>query len=649
MARTKRRSDAPAADPMRVRWWTASAKDEREVASCAWGWIDNLRQRTRTENAIDLIHEAIYEGRPLGSQTNGLESATLNHLRQQKSAPANLNITRSMVDTVTSRLSKRRPMPAITAEDAGWTEKLFGKRASRILRRKLGHATVERMKPLIIRDAAIRGTGVAKVIRNGGDVSVERVPRHEIVIDPREARYGTPRTIAQVKAYPKDVLKAEYPDLAVEIEAAATLQSEGWSPDDYDAPNDTDHVEVGELFHLPSSPGAKDGRHVITIRGQTLLDEKWTRMRHPYACLHWSPPVRGFWGHGLVEDLTGIQAKVNDIARDIQEALYFGAMLKIFQARSSNVDKHHLRARHPVVIEYDGTPPQFVAPNPVSVQQIQFLEWLINKAYEISGISQLSASSKNPLGSNASGKAIDTMYDIESDRFSTVEIAQATWVCDLGQLLVDEAQALAADAADPKCREISRKDLAPWIREIDWKKVRIDEGEYHLTIEAINFLPESRAGKLSALAELGKAGLITDPVVMLAQFEEPDMQRMFRTELGPYYNLLRVMEGVAEPSVPFIEVQPDPHMDLKRGIRMAIAEYNDAMSEPNCPEEILERFRKWLSLAEPMEKKSRAAKEAANSNIGAGSAGAMPPGMPPPMNGNGMPPPGMMPAPGMAA
>jgi hypothetical protein len=645
MARTKRNSDAPP-DVRRSRWWTTQG--DAETASAAWGWIDNLRQRTRTENAIDLIHEAIYEGRPLGSSTSGLEAQTLNHLRQQKSAPANLNITRSMVDTVTARLSKRRPMAAISAEDAGWTEKLFGKRASRVLRRKLGHATVERMKPQIIRDACIRGTGIAKVVRVGGDVTVERVPRHEIVIDPREARYGFPRTIAQVKSYPKDVLREEFPEYSDEIDKASDYDADGrWSPEEYDTPHEGDHVEVGELFHLPSAPNAKDGRHVITFRGCVLLDEPWTRPRHPYACLHWSPPVRGFWGHGLVEDLTGIQAKVNDIARDIQEALYYGAMLKIFLPKSGGTDKRQLRARHPVVIEYEGAIPTYLAPNPVSQQQIQFLEWLINKAYEISGISQLSASSKNPLGSNASGKALDTMYDIESDRFSTVEIAQATFICDLGQLLVDEAQALSADAGDSKRSGIKRSDLAPWIREIDWKKVKIDEGEYHLTIEAINFLPDTRAGKLAAIAELAKAGLITDPKIIMSQFDEPDMQRMYRSELGALNNLYRIMEGLADPDVPFIEIAPQPHIDLKRGLEMAKGELNDAEAD-GAPEEILERYRKWLGLCEA--EKNKAA-TAANANMGPATAGGMAPGMgAPPMNGNGPPPmaPGM-PAPGMAA
>lgn len=631
MTRTRRPSEAGDAI---LRWWRT--KDEDAAARALWGWIDRLKQRQRAENLLDAIHEAIYEGRPLGS---GAEYPSLQHLRAQRSAPANLNITRSMVDTATARLSKRRPMPVIGADDAGWSEKLFAKRASRVLRRKLGSSKVERLKPTVIRDALIRGSGVAKVIRNGGDVDVERVPRHELVVDPREARYGEPRTMAQVKPIPRDVLIDAFPDFEDEIIKAARWARDEWNADGDDtASDDAEQIEVAEAWHLPSGANTKDGCHVICIRGTTLLREAWERPRFPFAIMHWSAPTRGMWGHGLVEDLTGIQAKVNDIARDIQEALYYGAMLKIFQARSSKVNKNALRARHPVVIEYDGKPPEYVAPNPVSQQQIQFLEWLIAKAYEISGISQMSASSKNPLGSNASGKALDTMYDIESDRFAQVEIGYAMFTCDLGQLIVDEARAIASD------KEIKQNERAKWIREVKWSKVEIDAGEYHLGIEPVNFLPDSRAGKLSFVQELAKAGMIMDPTMTAALFDEPDIVRANRVLLGPYHALERIMEGLADVDVPMFELQPDPHMNLGLGIAMAKGEYNEALATQGtgagAPEEVLERYRGWIDLAKGLKKK---ADDASNQNAsqmpGAASLAGMPigPGMPAMPNAN-MPP-----------
>jgi hypothetical protein len=627
-------------------WW---ARKGDAAARALWGWIDRLKARHRTENLIDLIHEAIYEGRPLTALS---DNPGAEYLRRQnsKSAPANLNITRSMVDTVTSKLGKRRPMPVISADDAGWSQKLAAKRASRVLRRKLGQPSVERSLPLVLRDAVIRGTGCAKVVRDGGDVSVERVPKEEIVVDPREARYGAPRSMAQVKSIAREVLLEAFPDAKHRelIKNAGRNRDAAWDPIDAELAVDADQVQVVEAWHLPSGPSAKDGRHIISVRGGVLLEEKWTRPRFPICVMHWSAPMRGFWGHGLVEDLTGIQAKVNDLARDIQESLYYGASLKVFLPRTSGVNKHHLRARHPVVIEYDGAPPNFVSPNPVSQQQVQFLEWLINKAFEISGISQLSASSKNPLGANASGKALDTMEDIESDRFSHVQLGYAMFRCDLGQAIVDEARCIATDA------DLKPKERAAWIREIEWKEFDVDEGDYHLVMEPINFLPESRAGRLSYVGEMAQNGLLPKGPETLALFDEPDINRANRHLLGPYRALEKQMELVADVDVPLSDCLPDPHMDFEYGIIMAKGELNDSIATSRVTDEealeVQERYRRWISHAEGLRKKKLKADAAAQG--APGMAGPVPGGPAPAPGPAGMPPPDMAMAagaPGMAA
>lgn len=573
-----------------MRWWLAG---ESECAPALWGWLERLRATWANGALIDLVHRAIYEARPLGSS-----SSTFSHdqLMRSASAPAQINITKSMVDTATSKIAKRRPFPAIGADDAGWSEKLFAKRATRVLRRKLSQPKIERLKPKIVRDGLIWGTGVVKVLRRGGDVDLERVPRRELVVDPREARYGDPRTLAHVRPVPREVLAEQFPDHAEAIMAAAVYdRSDAAARYAYDGEGYADHVEVIEAWHLPSGPEAKDGVHVIAIRGTTLLRDEWCRQRFPFAFFHWSEPVDDFWGQGLVEGLAGIQAKTNDMVRDAQTAIYYGSMLKVFVQRSSNVNKRHMRARHPVVIEHDGAAPQYVAPNPVSAVTIQFIDWLINKAAEISGISQLSQAGKNPLGSNASGKAIDTMYDIESDRHSMVELALAMFMCDLGTLIIDEAREMADDDAEgePGCK------LAAWIDEIDWQKIEVDGGDYHLGVEAVNFLPESRAGKLSFVAELAKAGLIPDPTMTAALFDEPDIARANRTNLGPYHNIERCMEGLADLSVPMLDVVPDEYMNLKLGVLVAKGELNDAAAM-GAPEDVLDRYRQWIDLAKEL-------------------------------------------------
>ena len=625
------------------RWWCCEGET---CAAALWAWFGSLRATWSNGALIDLVHKAIYEARPLGATSDTLAA---DQLIRSASAPASINITKSMVDTATSKIAKRRPYPAISADDAGWSEKLFAKRATRVLRRKLSLPRVERLKPKIVRDGLLWGTGVVKVIRRGGDVDLERVPRRELVVDPREARYGEPRTMAHVRPVPREVLCDMFPDSHEAIMAAPVYdRSDLASRYAYDGSGYADHVEVIEAWHLPSGPEAEDGRRVIAIRGTVLDTCEWERPRFPFALFHWSEPVDGMWGQGLVETMSGIQAKTNDMVRDTQTAIYYGSMLKVFAQRSSNVNKHHMRARHPVVIEHDGAAPQYVAPNPVSPVVIQFIDWLIDKASQMAGISQLSQSAKNPLGSNASGKAIDTMYDIESDRHSMVELALAMFMCDVGTLMIDEARALADDVREGE----SDVKLAAWIEEIDWSKVDLDGGDYHLGVEPVNFMPDSRGGKLSFVAELSKAGLIPDPTMTAALFDEPDITRANRSNLGPYRNLERIMEGLADESVPMLDLVPDDYMNVPLGILMAKGELNDAAST-GAPESVLDRYRQWIDQAkalpgsgapDPNASPSLQGMPASPNMPAPSTAASLQPGLG--AGGPPMPPPGM-PAPGM--
>lgn len=540
-----------------------------------------------------------------------------------RSAPAHLNLVMSMVDTATARLTKRRSMPVISADDAGWSEKLFAKKTSRILRRKMGGRHVEKISPHVIRDFCIRGDGVAKVIRVGGDVAVDRIPAFELVWDELEAQYGAVRTLAHVRPVAREILLAEFPEYAQQInDAPRFMGSAQWATYAYAyALNSTvDMVEVAESWHLPVGNDDHNGQHAIAIRGETLLRERWRRPRFPIDRAHWSAPTRGFRGTGLVEQLAGTQAKVNDVLRDMQENLYYGSSLKVFQRRSSNINKHHMRARHPIVVEYDDIEPHFVAPNVIPPSAMDFLRFLIQQAYEIAGISQMSASAKNTLGANASGRAIDTMEDIQSERFAHVESGYMQFRVELGQLLVDEARAMYEEATGDDDNEwgcryepLKKAELAPWIREHEWDKVEIDEGAYHLTLEPTNYLPDTRHGKLSFVAELSKNGLIPDPTMTADLFDEPDIARMNRGVLGPKHRIDEILEGCADPDVPLIELMPDQYDNLPLLVLLAKGEMKDAQASKRAGaqdseiiDEVVDRYQLVIDAAKQLIEESKA-------------------------------------------
>jgi len=623
------------------KWWKLRGA---AAGNALWGWTDTRRAYLRGYNTLDLIHEAIYEGRPLGRR---IATAAMDFLRAQTQASSYLNVLQSMVDTVVSRNGKRRPMPVIGCDDAEYSEKLYARRASRTLRRKMGQPTLEIELPLWMRDGVVRGDGFLQAVRNGGDITVERFPRSELVFDDGEVKCGWPRTLSRVTLVDRDVLAAQFPNAGKRIAKVTRAGRDPWSPYDYDSPIDNDMVELVMGWRLPSCVGAEDGAVIYAIRdgGDPLRADMWTRPRFPLARLQWTPPMRGFLGIGLCQQLAGSQGKVNELWADHQEALYWGSALKILVPRGSQANKHHLRARHPAIVEVDGgvTKDSWIAPDPASRQAMDSLRWLIQQMYEIAGISQAAAASKNPLGPNASGKALDTFYDIESDRFSQFESQYAMGRVQVGLVMLDEAKDLAADVADGK----AEVELAPWIENIEWKRFEFDGGTYHLFIEPANFIPDTRGGRLDVLGDMAKIpGLMSDPLQMASLFEEPDISRANRHLLGPMRMLEAVMEMLGDTRVPIEDCVPTPYMLAVPGLakKMALGELGNAFSE-RASEDELGRYRWFLSMLEA-EEKMAAPPPSAQPDMPPGGGAAMPGPAPGPAPMPPAPPPG--PAPMMA-
>lgn len=607
MARRRRKDPADARvgrpEPLETvsdqqqKWWRADGKD---AASALWHWTDMRRAYLRGYWTMDLIHEAIYEGRPLGRR---IATAAMDFLRAQTQASSYLNVLQSMVDTVVSRNGKRRAMPVIGCDDAEYSEKLYARRASRVLRRKMGTPHLEIELPLMMRDAVIRGDGFIQAVRNGGDISVERFPRSELVFDDGEVRQGWPRTLSRVTLVDREVLMAKFPKDASRIAKVTRASRDPWSPYDYESPIDNDMVELCMGWRLPSSIGAKDGRCAFVIRdgGAPLYEDEYTRPRFPIARLQWTPPMRGFLGIGLIQQLSGSQHKVNELWQDHQEALYWGSALKILIPRGSGTNKHHLRARHPAIVEVDGavSKENWIAPDPASRQAMDSLRWLIQQMYEIAGISQAAAASKNPLGPNASGKALDTFYDIESDRFSQFENQYAMARVQAGLIMLDEAKELAEDVADGE----ADVELAPWIQNIEWKRFEFDGGTYHLFVEPANFIPETRGGRLDVLGDLAKIpGFLSDPIQIASLFDEPDISRANRHLLGPMRMLESLMEMLGDDSVPLEDCVPTPYMLSVPGLakKMAEGELGNAFAE-GADDALIGRYRWFLKMLEELE------------------------------------------------
>jgi hypothetical protein len=635
-----------------LKWWLAPSGADAKAA--VWQWVDRQRATWAVDALSDLIAESIYSDTPISA---GGRLGANGRWMGAHGGTNPLNKIKSLVDTGTARLTKVRSMPVISADDAEYDEKRFAREQSRVLRRKMGSGEMEIVAPLVIRDFIIRGTAYGKVDRYCGDTEFCRVPAYEVVFDHREALYGLFTHRAHVRPESRDALIERYPHMEDKIRAAPPFtRIDPWMTYTYVGPNLADMVEVAESWH----PG---DQRIVCLRNATICREPWSCSRDPLVEVYWSAPTRGLGrGTGLVYEQSAAQEWINDILADAREAIRHGSQLKVFQPRMGGANKHHLKARHPAIIEHDGSIPQYVAADPVSKQAWAIAFQMAEQMEITSGIPQWLSGGKSPLGNDASGKAIDTMDDLQSDRFAHVESGYQQWRVQIGLRHVDSAQ-MMHDEANGKVKRkfpeqpppIKETELAAWIRENSWPDVDIDGGDYHLALEAENYLVGTRGSKIDQLQEAAKAGLVPDPSLVASGIEEPDLARMNRGIIGPVNRIEDCLSGLADLKVPYIEIAPDPEMNISLAKLLCLGELNQAKADRAKPE-IIQRFRDFMDDCKRIEKLqaqgapslqgAQANNVVAQANAGdlLGAGGPSPGGPPPPVNGAPMPPPqGAMP------
>jgi hypothetical protein len=596
-----KRAKQDRSDKQYLKWWTDSAG--KDAASTLFAWVDRQRSVWSSDAIGDLVAESIYSDTPVSSagrlNANGRYAGTGGGMNP-------LNKIKALVDTGTARLTKVRSMPVISADDATYQEKRFAREQSRVLRRKMGNGDMETVAPELIRDFIIRGTAFGKVSRCYGDTEFERVPAYEIVYDHREALHAKKwedlSTLAHVRPESRDKLIAEYPEQADLIKAAPPFKRlDPWMTYTYVGPELADMVEVAEAWRLPQ--GKTKGQVIMCLRNGTFCRRPRKASHYPVVAMYWTAPTRGVGrGTGLVYEQAAAQEWINDILASAREAIYAGSQLKVFQPKQGGANKHHLKTRNVAVIEHDGVEPHYVAPDPVSKQAWAIAFQMAEQMEVTSGISAWASQAKNPLGAGASGKALDTMDDQQSDRFAHVESGYQQGRVAIGLRHVEEAREMHDEASgesrakvyDEQPKPLKKDDLAAWIRENAWPDVDIDGGDYHLTLEPENFLVGTRGDRIAQVNELAKAGLIPDPSLTASMIDEPDIQRANRGILGPTRRIEQCLSDLANPKVPYIDCAPDPEMLRPLAKLLALGELEQAKAD-KADEEICQRFRDFIA------------------------------------------------------
>lgn len=460
---------------------------------------------------------------------------------QTQSRRVQINVIQSCIDTAASMIAKNQPKPQfMTLGQDSYKEQQKAKNLTKYIAGVFdtcgdnGKNIYGIMKKVFL-DAALCGTGAIKFYIDEGKVKAEWVFTDELIIDNIEGMRETPCQIHRRKFIPRDTLKYQYPKLADKIDESAVQIN-------YSNVNRiNDVVEVIESWHLKSGKKATDGRHTICIDQATLLSEPYDKDYYPIVFFRWADRPLGFWGRGIAEELIGIQTRINELMKTIQVSQELIAVPIIFLENGSEVVPSHVAMNTVArIINYTGTEPSYRTPQAVSPELYQHLDWLIQQAYQITGVSQANASGTKPTEVK-SGAAIREVADIASGRF---ELIGQDWE----QCFIQASKVIVNITADlyKKDKKISVKVPGKkFLEEIPWSEIDLSVDDFKGQVFPISGLPSTPTGKIDQLMDYVQAGWIDKDFAMELS-GMPDLDDYVNLETAPLQNIRKILGKIID-------------------------------------------------------------------------------------------------------
>lgn len=567
-----------------LRWWDETEGKKHESVFAAVREIQRAQSHRRMN---DILHLSLYGNAPATGFTpySGARTAGRQHTR------LSLNVVKNMIGAVVSKIAAKNKVKASFQTVGGDFEQQ--ERAEKMERFSQGvfyNNRLYKKQRAVFRDCCISGTGFLKIFpdEKGRAVSHERTPWWEVHVDDADGFNGEPRVMYQEKWYDRAVLAALFPDKKDAIEKSASVPITEEGVVDSESKSRTSLVPVVEGWHLPSGADADDGRRIICIREVDLLDVEYKFPYHPFCTMRWSEDPMGYFGTGLAYELAGIQVEINELLLEIQRAhrLIKGHWLV---QDGSNVNFRHINNDLASIVRYAGVAPQYHAPTAIAPDVYQHLWNLYEKAYEISGVSQMSATSQKTPGITAA-VAIDAVNDIQTERFLEVGTMLEDWTMEVAEHTVDAARELAK-AGTFKVTGRGNGELEL----IDFKDADMEKDSYVIQVFPTSLLPSTPAGKLQFVTDMVNSQTpLIDPEDAFELLQLPDTESMAKRKLAPRKLVERNLSQIVRHGK-WVAPEPlDPH---EVALRIANETLASARLD-NVPPARLELIRKYITLTQ---------------------------------------------------
>lgn len=498
-------------------WWTM--KDGTAAADSISGVLGTLRRAQDNRWRQYVVNARLYNNRPLSGYA-GFPRGSAAGQGGKPAATIRYNVTQSVIDTLVSKMIKNRPKPEFVTSGGDYRLQLKAKHMNRFVDGLFYDCKTPQKGIEALKDGCIQGDGLLKIVvnRETGLIEHDRVDEMEIWVDDMEAEFGTPRQMHHVRLVDRSVAESLWPDHKQWIRGAQQVQAQMNGEITV-----SDMIAVRESWRLPSSPNAKNGRHIITVEGHALTPMmEWKHDFFPFARFRFNQRSRGFWSQGIAEQLRSIQLEIDNILRSIQQSIYLGSTYKILMKIGSRTPTQHFNNLIGTIIEWAGdTPPQYITPPLVQPELYTHLWTLVTKAYDVVGMSQLSAAGQIPAGLSGSGESQRVYHDIQSDRFQAIGKSWEDFFLDAARISI----ALVREAAsDRDGHYVVQATGAMGLRDEDWKEIGLDENSYRIRCYPVSALPSDPAGRIAMVEDWMRIGLIKDPVKAAQLMDFPDLE-----------------------------------------------------------------------------------------------------------------------------
>lgn len=482
------------------------------------------------------------------------------------------NVSRACTDTITNKISVHQPMAKFLTSDG---DEEAQEKARKLEQFAFGVATNEKLPlkaRLTLRDACIYGMGLIKGRAVAGGVELVKVHPSRIVVDDRMCLDGNPQSLYQREYVTRDQLKAWYPDKVDAIDKASREQGA------------LDVIEVIEGWKLPQ--GKTPGRHVVAVQGEALVDEEWSDAEFPFAVIRWSHDLVGWFSTGLIEEVAGIQEEINELLQMVQRNMNTLCEPYVLKHESSNVNSDHLLVNEGgrEIVWSGGVPPQVVTPPAINPQVFQQIETLYNRAFEIAGVSQLSATSRKPGGLD-SGLALMTYLDVETQRFSMLARAWEEFHADVYRLIIRTGRKVKGWAVRARSKD--------FIQSIAFKDIKLADDMFEIQVYPASSLPQQPAGRLERVIKMTEAGMLP-PQEARQLLNFPDLDKWNRLNSAGHDLLERIFETMLKDNryIPPLEFG----QDLQLGIRLASQFWARGQIEGK-DQAVLDHLERWMQEA----------------------------------------------------